>query len=107
MQLDPRDEEDRALLHAVPSIVAALLSHLTRDPKRIVVLFSTRRSDQAVRVLATADAFASVPAELAEIVTGAPKMPTIRVVSLRRDGTVTWRDTRASELTDMEETAPS
>ncbi len=113
MELDPRDEEDRALLHAVPSIVAALLSHpRARSEAHRRFVFDARRGDpERARVLAESrdnrDAFAAAPAEIQKLVADAPKMPAVRVVSLRRDGTTASRDTSVTDLTDMEETAPA
>lgn len=106
MQLDVKDEEERALLHAVPSIVAALLPHLARETKCVVVVFSTRRGDPALRVLAP-DVIAETLPELATAISDAPKMPAVRVLLLRRDGAITARDTRVTDLAEMEETAPS
>jgi hypothetical protein len=105
MQLDVKDEEDRALLHAMPLIAAALIPHIAHDPKRLAVIFSSRRHDTPVRVLIGGEAHGD-PA-VARALEGAPAMPNVRVVALRRDGTITCHDARITELTEMEETAPS
>ena len=105
MDLDPKDEEDRALLQALPAIAAALLPHIARDPKRICVVFSTRRREPPVRVLSTP--IEKVGGGIDELLEGAPKMPFVRVVALHRDGTSKTRDVRVAELTEREETAPS
>ena len=107
VDLDPKDEEDRALLQAMPAIAAALLSHIARDPKHIMVVFSTRKHDTAVRVFSTNGAWEPLDDELARATVKAPKMPMVRVVSLRRDGAALCRDVRVTALTDAEETAPS
>jgi hypothetical protein len=105
MDLDPKDEEDRALLQAIPVIAGALLPHIARDPAQICVLFSTRRREPPVRVLSSP--FGPLDDETTKLLAGAPLMPWVRVVSLRKDGTTVCRDVRVSDLTEREETAPS
>jgi len=99
LNLDPKDEEDRELLKALPTIAAALLAHIARSPTRIVVVFSTRKR--------TRELDEPLDAEMQRATETAPKMPKVRVVSLRRDGAALCRDVKIDELTDREETAPS
>ncbi len=106
IDLDLKDEEDRALLQALPAIAAALLSHVARSPKRIVVVVSTRKRTPDVKVL-SGELDQPLDPELQRATATAPKMPMVRVVSLRRDGAARCRDVKLDELTDGEETAPS
>ncbi len=106
LNLDLKDEEDRALLQALPSIAAALLAHLARSPKRVVVVVSTRKRAADVKVMSS-ELEHELDAELQRATTTAPKLPMVRVVSLRRDGAAICRDVKIDELTDGEETAPS
>ncbi len=106
IDLDLKDEEDRALLQALPSIAAALLAHVARSPKRIVVVVSTRKRTTDVKVLSS-ELDQLVDPELQRATATAPKLPMLRVVSLRRDGAARCRDVKLDELTDGEETAPA
>ena len=106
LDLDPKDEEDRELLKALPTIAAALLSRIAESPTRIVVVFSTRSRSPSLKVL-TRELDAVLDAELERATATAPKMPKVRVISLRRDGAALCRDVKIDELTDREETAPS
>ncbi len=106
LNVDLKDQEDRALLQGVPAIAAALLPHIARDPKRIVVVFSTRPRTPEITVLSR-ELSGELDPEIARAALGAPKMPMVRVVSLRRDGAALCRDVNISDLTDWEETAPT
>jgi hypothetical protein len=107
LELDPKDEEDRELLRALPSIAAALLSRIAEAPKRIVVVFSTRARTPNTTILSRDQDFAALDAEMQRATATAPKIPKARVVSLRRDGAALCRDVKLDDLTDREETAPS
>ena len=109
VELDPKDDDDRALLRSLPAIGAALLPLLARAEERIVVLFSTRRGDSPVRVLGLADARArsSGDAELAAALEGAPPQPLVRLLALRRDGTLVRRDVPVTDITEAEDTFPA
>jgi hypothetical protein len=106
LDLDPKDEEDRELLKALPAIAASLLAHIARSPTRIVVVFSTRNRTPELKVL-TRELDEPLDDELQRATASAPKMPKVRVVSLRRDGAARCRDVKIDDLTDREETAPS
>jgi len=106
LDLDPKDEEDRELLKALGAIAAALLSRIAESPERIVVVFSTRSRTPELKVL-TRELAGELDAELRRATATAPKMPKVRVISLRRDGAALCRDVKIDELTDREETAPS
>jgi len=106
LDLDPKDEEDRELLRALPTIAAALLSRIAESPRRIVVVFSTRKRTPELKVL-TRELDSELDAEMKRATESAPKMPKVRVVCLRRDGAARCRDVKVDELTDGEETAPS
>ena len=107
LDLDPKDEEDRELLRALPSIAGALLSRIAESPKRIVVVFSTRKRSAETTILSREEEFAALDAEMQRATATAPKIPKARVVCLRRDGAALCRDVKLDELTDREETAPS
>ena len=107
LNLDPKDEEDRELLKALPTIAGALLSRIAESPKRIVVVFSTRKRVPEMKVLSRELESEPLDAEMQRVVATAPKMPKVRVVSLRKDGAALCRDVKIDELTDREETAPS
>ena len=106
LNLDPKDEEDRELLKALPTIAGALLSRIAESPKRIVVVFSTRKRVPELKVL-TRELDGELDPEMQRATATAPKMPMARVVSLRRDGAALCRDVKIDDLTDREETAPS
>ncbi|HEY1955950.1 MAG TPA: hypothetical protein VGH28_10055 [Polyangiaceae bacterium] len=108
MELDPKDDDDRALLRALPAIGSALITLLGRAEERIVVLFSTRPRETALRVLPAREAAAQAGADqaLASAIAGAPSN-IVRVISLRRDGSVLVRDVPASDLTEAEDTFPA
>ena len=106
LDLDPKDEEDRELLKALPTIAAALLSRIAESPNRIVVVFSTRKRVPELKVL-TRELDGDLDAEIKRATATAPKMPKVRVVSLRKDGAALCRDVKVDDLTDREETAPS
>jgi hypothetical protein len=106
LNLDPKDEEDRELLKALGTIAAALLSRIAESPARIVVVFSTRSRTPSLSVL-TRELDGPLDPEMLRATASAPKMPKVRVVSLRRDGSALCRDVKVDELTDREETAPS
>jgi hypothetical protein len=109
VDLDPKDEDDRALLRALPSIGTALLAFIARSEPRVVVLFSTRPRAERMRVMSLADAVAAAgtDAELLRALDGAPSSPQVRVVALRRDGTVVVRDPDVSDITEAEDTFPA
>ena len=106
LNLDPKDEEDRELLRALPTIAAALLSRIAESPKRIVVVFSTRKRTSELKVM-TRELDGELDPEMQRATATAPMMPKVRVVCLRRDGAALCRDVKIDELTDREETAPS
>ena len=106
LNLDPKDEEDRELLKALPTIAGALLAHIARSPSRIVVVFSTRSRTPDMKIL-TRELDEPLDPEMQRATATAPKMPKVRVVSLRKDGAALCRDVKVDELTDREETAPS
>jgi hypothetical protein len=106
LELDPKDEEDRELLKALPAIAGALLARIAESPKRIVVVFSTRNRLPELKVL-TRELDGALDAEMQRATATAPKMPKVRVVSLRKDGAALCRDVKIDDLTDLEETAPS
>ncbi len=106
LDLDLNDDAARALLQALPTIAEALLSHVAQSPKRIVVVVSTRKRSPDVKVLSR-ELDQPLDPELQRATATAPKMPMVRVVSLRRDGSARCRDVKLDELTDGEETAPS
>ena len=106
LDLDPKDEEDRELLKALPAIAAALLSRIAESPKRIVVVFSTRKRVPELTVM-TRELEGTLDDEMQRATATAPKMPKVRVVALRRDGAALCRDVTSDELMDREETAPS
>ena len=108
MELDPKDDDDRALLRALPAIGSALISHLAHAEEQIVVLFSTRPRETALRVLPAHEAAKQAGADAAlanAIATAPPKL--VRVISLRRDGTILVRDVPPSDLTEAEDTLPA
>ena len=106
LDLDLKDDEDRELLKALPTIAAALLAHIAKAPARIVVVFSTRKRTPETKVL-TRELDEPLDPELQRATASAPQMPKVRVVCLRRDGAARCRDVKVDELTDGEETAPS
>ena len=106
LNLDLKDDEDRELLKALPTIAAALLARIAESPKRVVVVFSTRKRSPETKVL-TRELDGELDAEMQRAAATAPKMPKVRIVSLRRDGAALCRDVTVDELTDGEETAPS
>ena len=106
LNLDPKDEEDRELLKALSTIAAALLSRIAESPKRIVVVFSTRNRTPKLEVL-TRELDGELVAEMQRATATAPKMPKVRIVSLRKDGAALCRDVKVDDLIDREETAPS
>ncbi len=108
LNLDPKDEEDRELLKALPTIAAALLSRIAESPERIVVVFSTRARAPKLEVLTRElESGAALDPEIRRATATAPKMPKVRVVALRKDGAALCRDVKLDELVDREETAPS
>ncbi|HEY2365973.1 MAG TPA: hypothetical protein VGH87_06285 [Polyangiaceae bacterium] len=108
LDLDLKDDEDRELLKALPTIAAALLSRIAESPARIVVVFSTRKRAPEVKVLTRElESRDELDEELQRPAATAPKMPKIRVVCLRRSGAAWCRDVKIDELTNGEETAPA
>jgi hypothetical protein len=107
LDLDPKDEEDRELLKALGAIAAALLPRIAEAPKRIVVVFSTRKRSPELKVMTRELDEPELDAEMQRATATAPKMPMIRVVALRRDGAALCRDVKVDDLIDREETAPS
>jgi hypothetical protein len=107
LKLDPKDEEDRELLKALPTIAAALLSRIAESPERIVIVFSTRARAPKLEVLTRELESATLDAEIRRATATAPKMPKVRVVALRKDGAALCRDVKLDDLVDREETAPS
>jgi len=105
LKLNVKNEEDRELLKALPQIAAALLLQLAAAPTHVVIVFSTRGPTPQTRVLTMLDDL--LDPELLRATRGAPALPRLRLVALRKDGTYICRDMKSDEITDREETAPA
>ena len=109
VELDPKDDDDRALLKALPSIGSALIPLLAHGEERIVVLFSTRRRASFMRALPARTAaaeYASKDPALATALDTAPRK-LIRLISLRSDATFRIHDVPAADLIEAEDTLPA